>query len=1051
MRLVKNLRSLATGGQRWLAARSAARPWFTLYGSGVLVGMPAASPNAEVRVSLRAPGEPTRTLPTGRTLTLGGTRYAHALFDPALLAGHSTLTVSVAIGARTLRRHFEVGPGRYAGRIDGVRNYAVEGWISPLFAPRGGEPPPLVRLLVDGVEDGATSPDQFRRELMFGGVWGGWNGFRLPVPPAALDGVPHHLSVRVADTTIEFGPWAAKPKFHIDAASPNRVAGWFFDAASLDAPTSMRLVSGDDTLAEVATHFRPDLKAAHGRDATGFAFYDLEIDGDLDLIAGPKDGGVRIARFATRTLAARIAERRAEARAALLSEPLPETTLETRRAVRAKIVEVERADPEVLMAERRDAAPPAPRSLAPATPPPVCAIVPAYNGLADLKLCLASLIPHLRPGRIRALVINDGSPDAAVGAYLAEVAAAAHPGLTILENPQNLGFIATVNRGFSLLDPGEDALLVNADTILPPGVVERLSRHCHARPGIASVTPLSNNATILSFPSVTAVNPPAFGLDVAEIDRAFAETGAPPVELPTGVGFCMHLNRAALDEVGSFSPDWGRGYCEEVDWCLTARDLGWIHLAAPDAYVVHEGSVSFGPAKRLEILATNHARLEALYPEYVPEVEAFVKADPLARTRIAVALRLLAGRFDRLTLHVSHGRGGGTERYVRDMHGLSRDPRHALAVLAPLDDEGEDPRLEIRFDEDGFALTLGTAQVEDFLTGIEAAGVAIELHINSRLNFDSGLLRSLVASRPYDVMLHDFQWFCPRVHLIDGRDFYCGEPPPQVCQICVTGGVPYSFGDQSALIEDDLATWLRFNAGILRGARRLIAPSRDTAARYVRRFGLQSVTALPHPEPEPKGSTRVIGRRAEGARALTLAVVGAIGWHKGYNLLLRTVQQAALERAPLHVTVVGITADDARFIRHGNAAVSGRYRPSELQARLTAIGPDFVLLPSVWPETYSYVLSEVWEAGYPVAAFDFGAPAERIRAEGGGFLIPPTSDPHELLAHLLAARGRLASVQPHAPARRAPLTLADYAHAGEAVTQSDVAEILGVSDGRRSH
>jgi glycosyltransferase involved in cell wall biosynthesis len=36
----------------------------------------------------------------------------------------------------------------------------------------------------------------------------------------------------------------------------------------------------------------------------------------------------------------------------------------------------------------------------------------------------------------------------------------------------------------------------------------------------------------------------------------------------------------------------------------------------------------------------------------------------------------------------------------------------------------------------------------------------------------------------------------------------------------------------------------------------------------------------------------------------------------------------------------------------------------------------------------AYVLSEAWAAGYPVVALDIGAPAERIRAEGGGLLLP---------------------------------------------------------------
>ncbi|MFD0937178.1 glycosyltransferase, partial [Methylobacterium trifolii] len=636
-----------------------------------------------------------------------------------------------------------------------------------------------------------------------------------------------------------------------------------------------------------------------------------------------------------------------------------------------------------------------------AAPPPVCAIVPVYNGLSDLRICLASLIPQLRGGRIRALVIDDGSPDPGIGRFLAELSAKGHPGLTVGRNPENLGFIATVNRGLALLEPGEDALLVNADTVLPPGAIERLARHCHARPGIASVTPMSNNATILSFPSLKDPNPPVLGLDVTDLDRAFSEAGGPPVPVPTGVGFCMHMNRAALEEAGPLSVDWGRGYCEEVDWCLTARDLGWVHLAAPDVFVMHEGSVSFTNATRLELLARNHARLEALYPEYLGELAAFTHADPFEAVRVTVLLRLLAGRFTRLTLHLTHGLGGGTKRYVEDLRALPREPGHEVAILMPVDDEGRDPRLELAFDRAGTALTLRPGRVEDVLARLEAMGVAVTVHVNSRLTYGSTFLEGFLSGRrPYVVMLHDFQWYCPRVHLTDERSFYCGEPPPQVCQLCVTGGVDYNFADQDDLIEHDLDGFLAFNAGLLRGAERLMAPSQDTADRYARRFGLADIAVVPHPEPRQRGAMRMRVRHKARSGVLRVAVVGAIGRHKGFDLLLRMAERAARDRTSFFLTVIGYTSDTPSLVRYGNAEVTGAYAPAELKARLAEADPDFVFLPSVWPETYSYVLSEIWEAGYPVVAFDFGAPAERIRAVGGGLLIPPTRDTRALLDSL---------------------------------------------------
>jgi glycosyltransferase involved in cell wall biosynthesis len=154
--------------------------------------------------------------------------------------------------------------------------------------------------------------------------------------------------------------------------------------------------------------------------------------------------------------------------------------------------------------------------------------------------------------------------------------------------------------------------------------------------------------------------------------------------------------------------------------------------------------------------------------------------------------------------------------------------------------------------------------------------------------------------------------------------------------------------------------------------------------------------------------------------------VGAIGYHKGFDLIVRLAERAALDQAPLYLRVVGYTPDGERLTRLPNADVTGPYEPGDLKRRLDAFDPDFVFLSSVWPETYSYVLSEVWAAGYPVVAFDFGAPAERIRERGGGVLIPATRDAGVLLRALLDARLQISGLQRPDLPEEAQETLEEY-------------------------
>jgi hypothetical protein len=63
-------------------------------------------------------------------------------------------------------------------------------------------------------------------------------------------------------------------------------------------------------------------------------------------------------------------------------------------------------------------------------------------------------------------------------------------------------------------------------------------------------------------------------------------------------------------------------------------------------------------------------------------------------------------------------------------------------------------------------------------------------------------------------------------------------------------------------------------------------------------------------------------------------------------------------------------------------------------------------LPALWPETWSYTLSQMWQAGLSVVAFDLGAQAERIRATRRGRLLPLGLPPAAACRALLAYRPR---------------------------------------------
>jgi glycosyltransferase involved in cell wall biosynthesis len=137
-----------------------------------------------------------------------------------------------------------------------------------------------------------------------------------------------------------------------------------------------------------------------------------------------------------------------------------------------------------------------------------------------------------------------------------------------------------------------------------------------------------------------------------------------------------------------------------------------------------------------------------------------------------------------------------------------------------------------------------------------------------------------------------------------------------------------------------------------------------------------------------------------------VVTVGAIGIEKGFDVLLACARDAAARRLPLEFVVVGHTIDDARLIDTGRIFVTGEFAAEDAPALIRAQRPSLGLLPSVWPETWCFALSDLWRAGLHVAAFDLGAQAERIRASGGRGMLLPLGLPTPTINNaLLAAVG----------------------------------------------
>ena len=261
-------------------------------------------------------------------------------------------------------------------------------------------------------------------------------------------------------------------------------------------------------------------------------------------------------------------------------------------------------------------------------------IIPVYRNLELTRKCIESVLNANDPETGILFVINDASPEPALTAYCQELTN--EQSVQLVEHDENRGFVRSVNAGIERTAE-RDVVILNSDTEVPPGWLTRLSAAAEQTPAAASITPFSNNATICSYPHFCADNALPDGLSLEEVDALFAAANAGRItEIPTGVGFCMYLRRAAIDDVGLFDATaFGRGYGEENDWCLRATEKGWKHLLATDVFVYHAGGASFG-SEASDYQANALAVISQRYPDYERQIAAFIEADPIEPARYAV-------------------------------------------------------------------------------------------------------------------------------------------------------------------------------------------------------------------------------------------------------------------------------------------------------------------------------------------------------------------------------------------------------------------------------
>lgn len=243
----------------------------------------------------------------------------------------------------------------------------------------------------------------------------------------------------------------------------------------------------------------------------------------------------------------------------------------------------------------------------PGHPPQVSIVVLTHDNLVFTRLCLESLLRNTLDVDFDVLVVDNASSDGTVD-YLQKLAKS-DTRVRLILNEQNLGFPSANNQGLAQAE-GDHLVLLNNDTIVPPGWLTGLQRHLRD-PGIGLVGPVTNrcgNEAQIEVPYRT------YGRFLQFAEYVSAANEGRHFDIRTLNMFCMAMRREIFEEIGPLDQRYGMGLFEDDDYSLRVRMAGYRVVCAEDVFVHHFGEATFGnlaaSGEYARLLEANHRRFE---------------------------------------------------------------------------------------------------------------------------------------------------------------------------------------------------------------------------------------------------------------------------------------------------------------------------------------------------------------------------------------------------------------------------------------------------------